>query len=387
MKASRVLWDHPASRAAGLAAIAVTYAVVGAMYLRPFGYDLTAFICNGTRWNVQEVAPLPLRTDWEAGYDGQAYYLIALYPWDFPTLREHIDIPSYRYQRILVPLASHFLSLGHPRAVHVVMIFVGVALVLLGTAAFMEWFRLRGVGWGWALLFPLFPGTLHSLMRLTPDAPAVALALVGGWLLARERIGWSAVLFSLAVLTKETVVLVPAGLALHAAWRRDARRATVLAAPVAVLAAWMLVLRVLFGAFPFLVGGHNMVAPATGILEGIATNLAMLDRRLSLYVLVGWFNLLMIAQFLVLAVLSVLELTRRGDYPYRPALLLLVALTACLSEGTWNFEWSITRMVLPVSAYFLVQGLEGGMRPRHKVASLLSLPLAWFMMKWMNLHF
>ena len=384
--AGRRAWDHPACRAAGVAVIAVVYAVVGAMYLRPHGYDLTTFICNGSRSSVQEIAPVTLRTDSEDGYDGQAYYVVGLDPFDRATIAKYIDVPAYRVQRILIPLLGHLLSFGRPRLVHVAMVLASVLLVLGGTAAFVEWFRFRGIGWGWALLFPLFPGTLHSLMRLSPDAPAVALALIGGYLFARGKTVGSALVLSLAVLTKETMVLVPAGLALHAAWNRDLRKAVVLAAPVVVLAAWMVALRLLFGAFPFQGGNRDLVPPLQGIVEGIAANRLLLRERDALYVRVGWCNLLMIGYFLVLAAFSLLEAARRKTSAFLPALLFVVALTASLSGGTWDYEWSITRMVLPASAFFLAHGLDSGLRPSHKAISFLSLPLAWFMLKWMHLH-
>jgi hypothetical protein len=356
------------------------------MYLRPVGYDPTVFICAGARTNIQEIAPVPLRIDFEDGYDGQAYYVIGLRPWDLATVAKYVEVPAYRYQRILVPLLGHVLSLGRPRLVHLAMVLASVLLVILGTVALIEWFHFRGVGWAWALIFPLFPGTLHSLMRLTPDAPAAALAVAGGYLFVRKRLGASALVLTLAVLTKETMVLVPVGLLLHAARNRDGRAAMAMAAPVLVLTAWMVVLRSLFGVFPFQGGNRDLVWPLQGLLEGIATNRSMLGDGETLYVRVGWFNLLMTAHFLVLAFLAALDAARRRASAYLPTLLMLVALTISLSGGTWNYEWSITRMVMPVALFFLVHGLERGLRPTAKAVVFLSLPLAWFMLKWMHLH-
>ncbi len=46
------------------------------------------------------------------GYDGQFSYYIARNP-DPAELLPFLDVPAYRYQRILLPLLARFLSLGN----------------------------------------------------------------------------------------------------------------------------------------------------------------------------------------------------------------------------------------------------------------------------------
>ena len=374
-------------RVAGLASVVLFYGVVAAMYLRPSHYDPTMFICNGARWGIQEIAPLKLWAASEVGYDGQFYYAMGLRPFDLDAIRKHVDLPGYRYQRILIPLLGHLLSFGEPKAVHVAMLLASFALVLAATWVFMEWFHWRHAGWGWALLFPLFPGTVHSLLRLTPDAPAAALALIGCYLWAREKTRSAAVALSLALLARETMILIPVGLAIHAAWRRDFRRLAPLAIPVAACAIWLLVVRHLFGGFPFRQAGGNLVSPMSGIVDGYFRNRHMIAERRSVFIKIGVFNLMVVAQFLLIASLAIGDSVRGAAGPFGPVLVLLVVLTLCLSGETWEYEWSITRVVLPVALFYLIHALENGLRPRDKIVNALTIPTVWFMLNWMNLRF
>ena len=64
--------------------------------------DPLTFVEIGTRFSERD----PAGTE---GYDGQFFYYIAVDP---AGARPKIDVPAYRYQRILYPLLVRWLSLG-----------------------------------------------------------------------------------------------------------------------------------------------------------------------------------------------------------------------------------------------------------------------------------
>lgn len=101
------------------------------------------------------------------------------------------------------------------------------------------------------------------------DPLGMALTMTGLAMWFRDRT-WAAVgLFAAAGLCRETMLLVPLGLALHVLWeRRSLRPALPLAlAPLAYIA-WVVVVTIRIGTAPD--GGSQLASPFTGMLEGMA---------------------------------------------------------------------------------------------------------------------
>src|SRR5690349_8901653 len=63
----------------------------------------------------------------EEGYDGQFNYLIARDPVE---AQAYVDVPAYRYQRILLPALVRFLAFGQNGALP--YLFIGINLLMLG---------------------------------------------------------------------------------------------------------------------------------------------------------------------------------------------------------------------------------------------------------------
>jgi hypothetical protein len=175
------------------------------------------------------------------GHDGQQFYVIARSPTDLDGLTENLDRPRYRLQRPLFPLLAWALHPGGGGyGLVAALVVVGAASVFLaGIAAGALSRRLGGGAWP-ALLIPLLPGT-YAALRLTL-ADTLALGLVLGSLYASERgrPAGAVVAGVLAVLAKESILVVLIG---HALFRRT--RASIAAAVAAggAVALWWLVLR------------------------------------------------------------------------------------------------------------------------------------------------
>ena len=90
-------------------------------------WDPMAFVRLGTRYSQGD-------PDGTIGYDGQFVYQIALHPLNATP---YLDIPAYRYQRILYPVVGRIVGLGQPSlipwaliALNVLALGVGIHVVL-----------------------------------------------------------------------------------------------------------------------------------------------------------------------------------------------------------------------------------------------------------------
>jgi hypothetical protein len=148
------------------------------------------------------------------GYDGQFYYFLAVDP---AHGKDYMDAPGVIYSRIGYPLASRALSAGDPALVPYMMVLVNILAVVGGTLAVAFFLRRHGLPPGLALLYGLYPGLMLSVLRDLTEPLAFGLAAAALLVFdarSKRRLLASAGLFGLAMLTRETVALFPAILAL-----------------------------------------------------------------------------------------------------------------------------------------------------------------------------
>jgi hypothetical protein len=189
----------------------------------------------------------------QAPYDGQFAYCIALDP---ATAGPHLDVPAYRFQRILYPLLARFVALGQPALIPWSLLVVNLVAQIAGTWVFGEVLALHGVSRWYALVYGLWAGSVYSV-RLALAEP-VAYGLVAAALLAsfRRREGLAAVCYGLAAFAKETTLLFVAAhmawLATQRDWRGLARVAGLTILPFAI---FQLLLLRWFGSLGLASGG------------------------------------------------------------------------------------------------------------------------------------
>lgn len=143
------------------------------------------------------------------GEDGTFCYRIALNP---GTL-QGIDVPAYRYTRILYPLVARLLGFGQPAIIPYTLVLVNYLAVVGGTLAVAAWLRRRDVSPWYALLYGCYPGlvlaTAHDLNEpLAYGLVALAVYLFDyGAQSSLKRALLSAGVFALASLTRETTLV------------------------------------------------------------------------------------------------------------------------------------------------------------------------------------
>jgi hypothetical protein len=148
------------------------------------------------------------------GYDGQFYYFLAVDP---ANGKDYMDNQGVIYSRIGYPMTVRALSGGNPVLVPYMMMLVNILAAVGGTLAVAFFLKRHGLPPALALVYGLYPGLVMSVLRDLTEPLAFALA-AGALLVFDARSKWrllgSGALFGLAMLTRETVAIFPAILAL-----------------------------------------------------------------------------------------------------------------------------------------------------------------------------
>ncbi|HMS87079.1 MAG TPA: hypothetical protein PKE56_01455 [Acidimicrobiales bacterium] len=225
----------------------------------------------------------------EDGFDGQFFYRLGVAPWSTDETVAGVtnDLPALRNARWAFGALAWVASAGDPDLVPWSL--VGLNLVAAAALGAVGGGLARSSGRhaAWGLLFVLWPGFAYSLSLDTSELVATAFAL-GGLLALRHR-RWlpAAALLAAAVLTRDTALVVPAGVAAGGlAWMLFARGGgsdgaadrpgdglrtfAAGASGVVVFGAWQLVQRSRFGELPLTSSGdNNLSAPFAGLVDQV----------------------------------------------------------------------------------------------------------------------
>lgn len=197
-----------------------------------------------------------------SGYDGPMYAALATDPllryFDTP---HYLDTPSYRSTRILVPFLAWVVSLGHASTAVLCYQVMCWGFALGAAVLLANWLSAQGSSAWWALVAAFGAGMVASLSRSTPDAGALLFALGALWSHDRRRTVVSVGLAAMAVLARETSVLVPLAIAVCELRRKRMLTASAFATiPLSVGIGWQLYLRHIFGD-AFNLGSGNFSLP------------------------------------------------------------------------------------------------------------------------------
>lgn len=208
--------------------------------------DPLAFVTIGTRFSQN----IP---DGSEGYDGQFNYYIARDP---STAAQFIDVPAYRFQRILFPMMGRVLSLGQESLIPWAFVLINLAALAAGTYLMENLLVKHDVSRWYAITYGLTVGIFGSVRLSLSEPLAYALVIGGVTLTHREKWGWSTFVFALAALAKETTLFFPAAYTLYLLYKRHWQIAIPFAfISVLPFALWQLVLSNQFGSMGIGSGG------------------------------------------------------------------------------------------------------------------------------------
>jgi len=250
---------------------------------------LSLFIMAGHVYTHRAQLPRGLLLVPSAGYDGQFYYRLALDPanWNATAFGITMD-QSYRYTRIGYPILAWVFSLGQHQLVPVVLVVLNLlavaAIAMLGGMFARE----SGRHALWGLAFAAYFGLVISVGRDTAE-PLAEACMLGGLLAYRRgrtpMYVLATALFAWGAITRETVLLAPAAIAVTRVIAIGRRRA----APGLADLTWVVpaaayglievaVHFVVKGEFPLLANsGRNLTMPFTALVDALRYNAAHLN--------------------------------------------------------------------------------------------------------------
>jgi hypothetical protein len=304
--------------------------------------------------NVKQLPPGVLIGDPNAaGYDGQFYYRLALDPFNWNKTAFGITMDqSYRYTRIGYPILAWLVSVGQHQFVPVAL--VAINLVGVAAMAFLGGMFARDSGRHalWGLAFAAYFGLVISVGRDTAEPMAEACMLGGLLAYRREKYLLTIAAFAVGAITRETILLAPAAIAvtrLVAMARRRARPGLAdLAWIVPACVYGILEFAVHFavkGKFPLLANGQrNLAVPFTALVDALrfdihhinTAQLSAIDIALLEYTTLGIF---------ILAGLAVLLVTTAPVHE-RLAFVFFVLQLGLLSSQIWTSTFGDGRSLI-----------------------------------------
>ncbi len=302
------------------------------------------FILVGRHFATPAQLPRGMPVTPTYGYDGQFFYRLALNPLNFsPTAYGiRMDRP-YRFMRIGYPALTWLFSLGQHFLVPTMLVAVNIAAIgalgYLGARFAVDggWHALAG------LLLPGYFGLITSLSRDTAE-PLAAVCLLAGLLAIRTRRPvLAAALLAYGALTRETVMVGVAALAIVRAVGvirgqqspRPGRQDLTWAVPTVAFVAWQVVVKVATGSVPLLAdGGRNAGTPFIAPVQAFENNLHHVNlHQFDQYDL--WFLQLAILVMFALGALLCLRSTNAPVHE-RLAFLLYLVEICVVTPSTWG---------------------------------------------------
>lgn len=204
-----------------LLAALLALSFVGALLVRAHG-DPSLLVHAAPPWSDAAGArqSLTVQPDVEDGFDGQFFYRLGVAPWSTDTTVDGVtfDLPSLRNARWGYGALAFLASAGDPDLVPWALIGLNVIAAVAVGAIGGALARSSGRHAAWGAVLFLWPGFAYSLSLDTSELVASAF-LLGGLLALRHR-RWAsgALLFTAAVLTRDTTAAIPFGVALAGAW-------------------------------------------------------------------------------------------------------------------------------------------------------------------------
>jgi hypothetical protein len=332
--------DRPA--VAGLIALLVALALAVARWLTWAHDSISRFILVGRHFATPSQLPpgMPLAKTY--GYDGQFFYRLALNPLNFHHTAYGIRMDQpYRYMRIGYPALTWLVSAGQHSVVPVMLVAVNIAAIgALGYLGAM-FARQSGRHAAWGLLLPGYYGLITSLSRDTAEPLAAACLLAGLLAVRARRQVLAAVLLAFAALTRETVMVAVAAIAIVRVIgilrrrQRPGREDLVWVVPAVAFAAWQVVVKAATGRVPLLAdSGRNAGKPFVAPVKALAHNLGHISLNPFDQYDVWLLELAILVVFAVAALLSL----RSTSVPVheRLAFVLYLVEICVVTPSTWN---------------------------------------------------
>ena len=191
------------------------------------------------------------------GYDGQFSYYIAKEP-NPDLVSKYLDVPAYRYQRILLPILARIFSLGNPQVIPWMLPVIGILVHTIATIVLSWLLKNWNINPWYALSYSLWAGFTLAIRLDLPEPLAYGCVILAIYFYRKESDLLGALFFCLALFAKEVTILFVLASTIsflfQKRWRSLAILVVIALIPFAIFQFW---LRNVFGTFGFNSGGLN----------------------------------------------------------------------------------------------------------------------------------
>jgi hypothetical protein len=314
---------------------------------------LTLFIMAGHTFTHRAQLPKGVLLVPSAGYDGQFYYRLGLDPLNWGKTAFGITMDqSYRYTRIGYPILAWLVSLGQHRLVPLALVVINLAAVAAMAYLGGMFAREGGRHALWGLAFAAYFGLVISVGRDTAEPLAEACMLGGLLAYRRGRPILATCLLAVGAITRETILLVPAAIAvtrLVAMARRRTRPGlpdlTWLVPAAAYGVVELAVHFVVRGEFPLLASsGRNLAVPFTAMIDALKYDVRHINTAHLSPIDIALLEYATLAVFIA-AGLVVVQITAAPGHE-RLAFVLFVLQLGLLSSQIWTSTFGEGRSLI-----------------------------------------
>lgn len=156
-------------------------------------------------------------------YDGQFFYAMTFDPLLISKKTvQYIDEPLYRYRRMFYPLLGYAFAFGQTHLFPYSLFFVNLTAWILSGLALYKIGKMGNFPKWWLVSIVLFnTGLTYATFRTLSDTLSLSLILWGCYFWQKRWLGWSAIVFALASLTRETAVTVPLTIMIYSVYKNQ----------------------------------------------------------------------------------------------------------------------------------------------------------------------
>ena len=329
--------------------------------------DPTYFIKAGRPFLAPNLLPPDPFIESSTGYDGQFFFYLSQDPLlngkaasrDAAT-SPHIDSVPYRYQRILLPGLGWLTSWGDPSVLQWTLPLINLIAVLAATYLLAGFLRARGRSPWIAVVFALSIGMVVGVVNDLSDPLAAALFVAGlVWWLERRTVP-AVVVLAACLLARETYLLPVALICLSELVRTRGRGALPWLIPLGVFGVWQLYLRLALTGSPTAGAAKPSIVPLLGAARKVREVLRedVLGAANWELLFIGLL-LAIVAFFAVRSAEVTRAVLRTRSWPSREQLMPVVALATLvlvpfLTLELWRNTLSYTRYGAPAAGLLLL---------------------------------
>lgn len=326
------------------------YAVVIFLYAKKFNGNFSGFACIGDRFPAPGIVSAKTFVRPQSkGYDGQFFFFASHDPFIRKGAWKFMDVPAYRYQRIMYPWLAALFALGRPKVIPHSLVIVNVASILMGGFFVITMLKKQGMSPWYGLIYGFFSGFILCVLR-DLSGPVAMGFMAGGLYFYSDRRFWLGALFLAgALLAREMLIIIILILLIYSAFiKKDRKELFCMSFSILPFLVWSGYVYLRLHDVPWRGGKGNFGLPFIGLL----TYIQNLFRQPE-----GWSEKLYLVIFLAVTFLSLLLAFRevlRSRNEVSLSLIVFSLLPIFMTDRVWVEPWSFGRVTLPLAVFLLL---------------------------------